>query len=84
VFAAREPGGALAGLPELAVEPLDHRDARTLLESVLSARLDEHVHDRGRRCCSRTCQDRSTRQSAPRSSQRATATRLRCWSCRVD
>src|SRR5271163_3779827 len=40
VFAAREPGSALAGLPELHVEPLGHRDARTLLESVLPARLD--------------------------------------------
>jgi DNA-binding CsgD family transcriptional regulator len=46
VFAARELGGALAGLPELHVEPLGHRDARTLLESVLQARLDEHVLDR--------------------------------------
>jgi DNA-binding CsgD family transcriptional regulator len=46
VFAARELGSALAGLPELHVEPLGHRDARTLLESVLPARLDEHVLDR--------------------------------------
>ena len=46
VFAARELGSALAGLPELRVEPLGHRDARTLLESVLPARLDEHVLDR--------------------------------------
>jgi hypothetical protein len=46
VFAARELGSELAGLPELRVEPLGHRDARTLLESVLSARLDEHVLDR--------------------------------------
>src|SRR5271168_902525 len=46
VFAAREPGDALEGLPELRVEPLGHRDARTLLESVLPARLDEHVLDR--------------------------------------
>jgi len=46
VFAARELGGALVGLPELHVEPLGHRDARTLLESVLPARLDEHVLDR--------------------------------------
>ena len=30
----------------LRVEPLGHRDARTLLESVLPARLDEHVLDR--------------------------------------
>jgi DNA-binding CsgD family transcriptional regulator len=46
VFAAREVGSALAGLPELHVEPLGHRDARALLESVLPARLDEHVLDR--------------------------------------
>jgi len=46
VFAAREPGEALAGLPELRVEPLGHRDARALLESVLPAPLDEHVLDR--------------------------------------
>jgi DNA-binding CsgD family transcriptional regulator len=46
VFAAREPGDALAGLPELRVEPLGHRDARTLLESVLPAPLDERVLDR--------------------------------------
>jgi DNA-binding CsgD family transcriptional regulator len=46
VFAAREPGSALTGLPELRVEPLGHRDARMLLESVLPARLDEHVLDR--------------------------------------
>jgi DNA-binding CsgD family transcriptional regulator len=46
VFAAREPGDALAGLPELRVEPLGRRDARTLLESVLPAPLDERVLDR--------------------------------------
>jgi DNA-binding CsgD family transcriptional regulator len=46
VFAAREPGGALAGLPELHVSSLGHRDARTLLESALPARLDERVLDR--------------------------------------
>src|SRR5258708_32781260 len=46
VFAAREPGSVLAGLPELRVETLGHRDARTLLESALPARLDEHVLDR--------------------------------------
>ena len=39
-------GDALAGLPELHVEPLGHRDARALLESVLPARLDEDVLDR--------------------------------------
>lgn len=46
VFAARERSSALAGLPELRVEPLGHRDARALLESVLPARLDEQVLDR--------------------------------------
>jgi DNA-binding CsgD family transcriptional regulator len=46
VFAAREPGDLLAGLPELRVEPLGRRDARTLLESALPARLDERVLDR--------------------------------------
>jgi DNA-binding CsgD family transcriptional regulator len=46
VFAARELGDALAGLPELRVEPLGRRDARTLLESALPARLDERVLDR--------------------------------------
>ena len=46
VFAARELGDALAGLPELRVEPLGRLDARTLLESVLPARLDDRVLDR--------------------------------------
>jgi DNA-binding CsgD family transcriptional regulator len=46
VFAAREPGDLLAGLPELHVLPLGHRDARTLLESALPAPLDEHVLER--------------------------------------
>jgi DNA-binding CsgD family transcriptional regulator len=46
VFAAREPGDELAGLPELHVLSLGHRDARTLLESALPARLDEPVLDR--------------------------------------
>jgi DNA-binding CsgD family transcriptional regulator len=46
VFATRALGDALAGLPELHVAPLGHRDARTLLESVLPARLDERVLDR--------------------------------------
>src|SRR6202035_3001183 len=46
VFAARELGDALAGLPELRVEPLGRRDARALLESVLPARLDGHVLER--------------------------------------
>jgi DNA-binding CsgD family transcriptional regulator len=46
VFAARELGDPITGLPELRVEPLGHRDARTLLESVLPAPVDEHVLDR--------------------------------------
>jgi len=46
VFATRALGDALAGLPELRVEPLGRRDARTLLESVLPAPVDEGVLDR--------------------------------------
>ena len=46
VFATREAGETLAGLPELHVEPLGHRDARALLESVLPSRLDERVLSR--------------------------------------
>jgi RNA polymerase sigma factor (sigma-70 family) len=46
LFAARELGDALAGLRELHVEPLSHREARALLESVLPARLDDAVLDR--------------------------------------
>jgi DNA-binding CsgD family transcriptional regulator len=46
VFAAREMGEALRGLPEVHVQPLGHRDARTLLESVLSAPLDDQVLER--------------------------------------
>jgi DNA-binding CsgD family transcriptional regulator len=46
VFATRALDDALAGLPELHVEPLGRRDARALLESVLPARLDERVLDR--------------------------------------
>src|SRR5450755_295639 len=46
VFAGREPGDLLAGLPELHVLPLGHRDARRLLESALAARLDEPVLER--------------------------------------
>jgi DNA-binding CsgD family transcriptional regulator len=46
LFATRELGDALARLPELAVEPLAHRDARLLLESALPARLDEGVLER--------------------------------------
>ncbi len=46
VFATREPGGPLAGLTELAVEPLDQGDSRALLEAVLPAPLDERVLER--------------------------------------
>src|SRR4051794_38518104 len=46
VFATRALRDALAGSPELHAEPLGHRDARALLESVLPARLDERVLDR--------------------------------------
>ena len=46
VFAAREMGQALRGLPEVHVEPLGCRDARVLLESVLSAPLDDQVLER--------------------------------------
>ena len=45
VFAVREPGGELAGLPELEVTGLRDEDARTLLESVLAGPLDERVRD---------------------------------------
>jgi tetratricopeptide (TPR) repeat protein len=46
VFATRELGEALAGLPERHLEPLGRRDARALLESVLPAPLDEGVLER--------------------------------------
>jgi DNA-binding CsgD family transcriptional regulator len=48
VFAVREPGGnaALTGLPELHVEGLRNDDARVLLDSVVTGRLDERVRDR--------------------------------------
>jgi DNA-binding NarL/FixJ family response regulator len=43
VFATRELGETLSGLPKLPVVPLDRRDARTLLESIVPARLDGRV-----------------------------------------
>jgi DNA-binding CsgD family transcriptional regulator len=46
VFATRAVGDVLVRLPELHIEPLGHRDARALLESVLPAPLDERVLDR--------------------------------------
>jgi DNA-binding CsgD family transcriptional regulator len=45
VFATRDPGSELAGLPELAVEGLPEGDARTLLDSVLAGPLDARVRD---------------------------------------
>src|SRR5581483_1377036 len=46
VFAAREAIDTLRGVAERRVEPLNRRDARALLESVLPARLDERVLER--------------------------------------
>jgi DNA-binding CsgD family transcriptional regulator len=46
VFATRQVGDVLAGLPELWVEPLGRRDARALLESSLPVPLDEAVIER--------------------------------------
>src|SRR6266851_6554755 len=46
VFAARVPGGDLAGLPELVVAGLPEAEARALLDSVVAAPLDERVRDR--------------------------------------
>jgi hypothetical protein len=46
LFAAREPGDELRGLPELEVRGLRNGDARELLESVLPGALDERVRDR--------------------------------------
>jgi DNA-binding NarL/FixJ family response regulator len=46
VFAAREPGGELAHLPELEVRGLLRDDARALLGATVWLRLDEPVSDR--------------------------------------
>jgi DNA-binding CsgD family transcriptional regulator len=46
VFAARVPGGELAGLPELMVEGLPEADARALLDAVVAGPLDPRVRDR--------------------------------------
>ena len=46
VFAAREPGADLRGLPELVVEGLQDPDARELLDSVVRWPLDERVAER--------------------------------------
>jgi DNA-binding CsgD family transcriptional regulator len=45
VFASREPGPELAGLPELDVAGLGEEDARALLESALTGPLDAQVRD---------------------------------------
>ncbi|MBV8578713.1 MAG: AAA family ATPase, partial [Acetobacteraceae bacterium] len=45
VFAAREPGTEMAGLPELEVGGLPDEDARALLESALTGPLDARVRD---------------------------------------
>src|SRR5246127_3419944 len=45
IFAAREPGEELKGLPELVVEGLGDHDARELLRSVIPGRLDDRVAD---------------------------------------
>jgi DNA-binding CsgD family transcriptional regulator len=46
VFAARDPGDELAGLPELVVEGLQETDARALLAAALTGPLDAQVRDR--------------------------------------
>ena len=45
VFAAREPGAELAGLPELVIQGLHDDDARALLDSALTGPLDPRVRD---------------------------------------
>src|SRR6476661_3552958 len=45
VFAAREPGTELTGLPELDVAGLQEEDARALLDSALTGPLDARVRD---------------------------------------
>jgi len=45
VFAAREPGQDLRGMPELEVQGLGDADARALLDSVVPWRMDERVRD---------------------------------------
>src|SRR5262245_56029248 len=46
LFAARDPGEQLGGLPDLEVRGLREEDARGLLRSVVPFRLDEQVRDR--------------------------------------
>ena len=45
VFAARETGAELTGLPQLAVEGLRERDARALLDLALAGPLDARVRE---------------------------------------
>ena len=45
VFATRNPGGDLAGLPELAVAGLREADARALLDAALTGPIDARVRD---------------------------------------
>jgi AAA ATPase domain len=45
VFAARDPGPELVGLPELLVDGLPGDDARALLEAALPGKLDARVAD---------------------------------------
>jgi DNA-binding CsgD family transcriptional regulator len=45
VFTARAPSEELVGLPELVVQGLGDEDARALLDSVLTWRLDERVRE---------------------------------------
>src|SRR6185503_18390547 len=45
VFAARAPNDDLAGLPELVVEGLSEVDARSLLDSALTAPLDTRIRE---------------------------------------
>jgi DNA-binding CsgD family transcriptional regulator len=45
VFATRNPGGDLAGLPELRVAGLPDADARVLLDAALAAPIDGRIRD---------------------------------------
>jgi predicted ATPase len=45
VFATRDPGGDLAGLPELPVTGLREADARLLLDAALTGPIDTRVRD---------------------------------------
>ena len=46
MFAAREPGEDLQGLPEIEIRGLQNEDARRLLRSVVRVRLDKRIVDR--------------------------------------